>query len=139
MIKKLKLLLLKHEGEVNHAYQDSEGYWTIGVGRLIDQKKGGGISHDEAMFLLENDIDRIITLCYGEFPWFTKLDETRKMVVLNMVFNLGLGNFKNFKKTISYIEKGQYSQAATEMLDSKWANQVGVRAIELSEMMKHGD
>ena len=55
-----------------------------------------------------------------------------------MVYNLGLTRFKGFKKTIGFIELGEYDLAATEMLDSKWARQVGKRAIELSHMMKTG-
>ena len=138
MIEELKQLLIKHEGEVNHAYTDSEGYITIGVGRLIDKKLNGGISHDEAMYLLDNDIKTVLGQCDREFDWFDGLDETRKIVILNMVFNLGLNGFKKFKKTISYIKPGDYESAATEMLDSAWSIQVGIRAIELSKMMKKG-
>lgn len=138
MIDELKQLLIKHEGEVNHAYADSEGYLTIGVGRLIDAGKGGRISHDEAMYLLDNDIKSIMGQCDREFEWFDELDETRKIVVLNMVFNLGIVGFSKFKQTIFYIEHGKYEAASIEMLDSKWSKQVGKRANELSEMMKKG-
>jgi lysozyme len=55
-----------------------------------------------------------------------------------MIFNLGIARFSAFKKTISLIEEGSYSEAAQEMLDSRWANQVGSRANELSEMMRTG-
>lgn len=137
MIDKLKAMLIRHEGEVNHAYPDSEGYITIGVGRLIDKRLGGGISHDEAMFLLENDIQKALSDCHREFPWFSLLDEDRQLVILDMVFNLGIGRFKGFKKTIEYIRKGQYILASEEMLRSRWAEQVGNRAVELSEMMKN--
>ena len=138
MIEKLKEMLIKHEAEVNHAYEDSEGYLTIGVGRLIDKRKGGGISHEEAMYLLNNDVAKVINACRQEFEWFPLLSENRKIVVANMVFNLGMYNFKAFKKTIIYIEQGLFAQAAVEMLDSKWATQVGRRATELSKLMRDG-
>jgi len=138
VIEKLKQLLIKHEGEVNHAYTDSEGYVTIGVGRLIDDRRGGKISHDEAMYLLDNDIKKIIGQCDRAFDWFDDLDEVRKIVVLNMVFNLGINGFKKFKKTIAYIEHWEYEAAAIEMMDSAWSIQVGKRANELSEMMING-
>jgi lysozyme len=32
-------MLTRDEGRVRHAYQDHLGFWTIGVGRLIDQRK----------------------------------------------------------------------------------------------------
>jgi len=138
MIEKLKKQLVKHEGEVNHAYKDSEGYLTIGVGRLIDKEKGGGISHDEAMYMLDNDIKKIIGQCDREFYWFDDLDENRKIVILNMVFNLGINGFKKFKQTIRFIESKMYDDASVEMLDSTWSKQVGRRATELSDIMKKG-
>ena len=138
MIEELKKMLIRDEGEVNHAYKDSEGYLTIGVGRLIDKDKGGSISHDEAMYLLNNDIKAVIGQCDREFDWFDTLDEARKIVVLNMVFNLGIRGFSKFKKTIYFIKIGDYSEASVEMLDSAWSNQVGVRAARLSTIMKTG-
>lgn len=129
---------MKHEGEVNHAYQDSEGYWTIGVGHLIDKQKGGKISHEISMLILDDDIAEVMNQCDRAFDWFDDLDEVRKIVILNMVFNLGLAGFKDFKKTIQYIDNENYNEASIEMLDSKWASQVGPRAAELSEMMKNG-
>jgi len=138
VIEKLKLMLRRDEGEVNHAYQDSEGYWTIGVGRLIDNAKGGGITHEESMYLLGNDIKTVLGQCDREFDWFDELNEARKIVILNMVFNMGLGNFKNFKKTIAFISAGDYDEASIEMLDSTWSSQVGNRAARLSNIMKSG-
>ena len=138
MIEELKQLLIKHEGEVNHVYIDSEGYYTLGIGRLVDERRGGKISHDEAMYLLHNDVIKIIGQCDRAFDWFDELDETRKIVVLNMVFNLGINGFKKFKKTIQYIANENYEDAAIEMKDSKWCSQVGKRCTELSEMMKNG-
>jgi len=138
MIEKLKQMLIRDEAEVNHAYQDSEGYWTIGVGRLIDNRKGGSITHEESMYLLSNDIKTVLGECDRNFDWFDDLNEARKIVILNMVFNMGLGNFKEFKKTIAFISEGNYSEASIEMLDSKWSRQVGNRAARLSTIMKTG-
>jgi len=139
MIEKLKQLLIHHEGEVNHAYKDSEGYLTIGVGRLIDERKGGKISHDEAMYLLDNDIKTVIGQCDRAFDWYDELNEARKIVILSMVFNLGFNGFKKFKKTIQYIDNENYEEASKEMLDSAWSIQVGKRANELSDIMRNGE
>lgn len=139
MIETLQAMLIRDEAEVLHAYPDSEGFWTIGVGRLIDQRKGGGISHDEAMYLLNNDISRVLSECKTSLRWFPSLDEPRQMVILNMVFNMGLEKFLEFKKTIQYIKLEEYENAAKEMLDSKWARQVKSRAIRLSAIMRIGE
>ena len=136
MIAKLKEMLVRHEGEVNHAYQDSEGYWTIGIGHLIDKRKGGKISHKISMLILDDDIAEKLGQCERAFDWFDELSEIRKIVILSMVFNLGIDGFKKFKKTIKYIENDEFEEASKEMLDSAWLIQVGNRAIELSQMMK---
>ncbi len=138
MIEELKKMLVRHEDEVNHAYQDSEGFWTIGVGHLIDERKGGKISHAASMFILDEDVNSVIGQCDRAFEWFDDLDEARKIVVLNMVFNLGLYGFKEFKKTIAFIEQGLYISASEEMKDSKWYRQVGKRGDELSKIMLTG-
>ena len=89
-------LIKEHEGVVKHAYQDSRGYWTIGVGRLIDEKLKGGLSDDEIDYLLANDVKR----CEDEavtYPFYAKMDEARKAVIISMLFNLGKPNFDKFQ------------------------------------------
>jgi lysozyme len=53
-----------------------------------------------------------------------------------MMFNIGKGRLSGFKKMISAIEQGDYEKAAAEMVDSKWYNQVGYRAVRLVGMMR---
>ena len=138
MTESLEDMLVRHEGMVLHAYQDSEGYWTIGAGRLIDKRLNGGITEEEARYLLRNDIQKIVAQA-KTFPWYDGLSNPRKQVVLNMIFNLGLTRFSKFRNTISCISRAEYAEAAKEMLDSTWAKQVGKRAIELARIMEHGE
>jgi lysozyme len=135
---KLKLIdqLKVHEGFRSTAYKDTEGLLTIGIGRLIDE--GGGITPEEAEFLLDNDIERCRAVLERNLHFYSKLSETRKIVLLDMYFNLGNRLF-GFKKTLKFIEEGNFAKAAEEMLDSKWAGQVGERAQRLSEMMKNDE
>lgn len=136
-LERLKAQLIRHEGCVLHAYQDTEEFWTIGVGRLIDQKRGGGITQEEAAYLLENDIKKAEVLA-SAYDWYPMLDEVRQAVVIDMMFNLGPGRFAGFKKMIAAIEAKDWKEAAEQMLDSKWAVQVGNRALRLAEMMRSG-
>ena len=129
-------MVIRHEGFVSHAYQDIEGYWTIGIGRLIDKRKGGGITKEEAIFLLKNDLNKCCTEIENKLPWWKNLTYERQMVLMDMSFNLGIEGLLAFKKTLSLIENGHYKEAAQEMLRSKWADQVGNRAIELSKIME---
>lgn len=78
-----------------------------------------------------SDLDRTL-------PWWRGLDEVRKAILINMCFNLGLPRLMTFRKMLKALEDRNYELAAKEMLDSKWAKQVGNRAIELSEMMRTG-
>lgn len=134
--KRLKSQLIYDEGVRSSAYKDSEGYLTIGVGRLIDENKGGKLSADEIEYLLDNDIDKVINQTIREFAWYDDLSEIRQEVLLNMIFNLGLGGVKKFKNMITALKRHDWEDAAREMLDSKWSGQVGQRAIRLSEAMR---
>ena len=135
---KLIEMIKEHEGVVKHAYQDSRGYWTIGVGRLIDENLGGGLSDGEIDYLLANDVKR----CREEaeqYPWFESMNEPRQAVILSMLFNLGRPNFEKFQRFQSALSEGDFITASNEMLDSRWAKQVGRRATEMSEMMETGE
>lgn len=130
--------LRRDEGVVPFAYQDHLGYWTIGVGRLIDKKKGGRLRDSEIDFMLSNDIDDFKRQLIDALPWYGKLDGVRQRVLVNMAFNLGIAGLLGFKNTLAMIERGDYAGAAKGMLASKWASQVGDRAKRLAIMMETG-
>lgn len=138
MLRTISEELIRDEGEVLHAYQDTEGFWTLGVGRLIDKRRGGGITHEEALYLLQNDILRKMEDLDRELPWWRKLSPVRQRVMLNMCFNLGIWGLLKFKKTLAAVESGRYEEASRGMLASKWAKQVGERAERLALMMRRG-
>ena len=116
-------------------YKDSVGLLTIGVGRCLDRV---GISNVEADMLLKNDINRTMAALDKELPWWLTLDEARRGVLLNMTFNLGITGLLAFRNTLSMIQRGDYAGAAAGMLASKWAKQVGPRALRLAEQMRSG-
>ena len=130
--------LIRDEGEVLHAYQDSLGYWTIGIGRLIDRRKGGGISKEESAYLFTNDFNRKLAEVRRHIPWFDRLDVARQGVLLNMAFQMGVSGLLGFKNTLAMIERGDYGAAAEGMLNSLWARQTPNRAKRLSEQMRTG-
>ena len=125
-----------HEGVEKTVYNDSEGIPTIGVGRNLRDR---GLSDDEIDYLLSNDIDIVVDELAEVMPWWKDLDEVRQRVLCDLVFNLGMPRFSGFKKSISYMKQQMWDQAADELLDSKWARQVGRRAQTLSEMMRTGN
>ena len=135
----LKQQLLREEGSESCAYQDTLGFWTIGVGRLIDPKKGGGLSQDEIEYLLDNDIKKITDKVHNTLPWISKLNEPRRAVLIGMAFQMGLRGLLGFKRTLGSIEDGQYFEAAIEMLQSEWAKQTPERANRLATQMETGE
>ena len=128
--------LIAHEGLVLDIYKDTVGIWTIGVGRNLEHV--GLRSEAEARFLLRSDIVAIRSELERAIPWLSDLDEVRQRVLLDMAFNMGVTGLMKFEKTLGLIAGGKLSEAAQEMLRSKWANQVGQRAHTLSKMMATG-
>jgi lysozyme len=66
------------------------------------------------------------------------LTPARQDVIVNMAYNLGLAGLGKVSRMWSALGDGNYDLAATEMLNSKWARQVGNRAVELAEQMRRG-
>ena len=126
--------LTRHEGKRSKPYRDSVGKWTVGIGRNIDDVP---FSDDEIDLMFLNDILRA-SQDAQKFVWFDNLNEVRQSVIVNMIFNMGFAAFCEFRKTIKYIEQGDYKNAAKEMLNSRWAEQVQGRAHELSGLMATG-
>jgi lysozyme len=138
MVANVRELLIRHEGCVPHAYQDSLGLWTIGVGHLIDQKKGGGLPQPIIDQLLDYDIDAHTRALFSDLPWVAQLDAVRQAVLIDMHFNLG-NRLLDFKDTLQHVQRGEWAAAATAMHASRWAVQVGSRAIRLAGMMRTGE
>lgn len=127
------------EGERACVYQDHLGYWTIGVGRLVDSRKpGAGLKPHEISYLLNNDIDERIDALMRRLPWFQNLDPVRQGVLIAMSFQLGVDGLLGFKNTLKMIQQGDYESAAQGMLNSKWANQTPHRAKRMAEQMRTG-
>jgi len=159
MKEKLIVLLIKHEGLRLHVYPDSKGLATIGIGRCLETKgltiaecsylnlgvsdkqsvieklTERGITKDEAFYLLNNDIDDVTNELIRKTGYFTELPEIVQMCLIDMAVNLGVAGLLDFKKTLNYISEGDYVSASVEMLNSKWKNDVGDRAMELSRMI----
>ena len=145
---KLINLISDHEGVKLKVYDDATGqelkagdiligHPTIGIGRNV-AKDGLGISQEEAEFMLMNDIDRVKEEIKN-FP-IEHLNEVRTAIIIDMAFNMGITRFNPaiWKKTFQAIVNEDWQKATEEMLDSKWAVQVGDRAKRLSKRMEKG-
>lgn len=127
--------LLVDEGLRLKPYRDTVGKLTIGVGHNLDDV---GITQDEAMYLLANDVRRTYGELLEALPWVTKLDDARQNVLTNMAFNLGIKGLLGFKHALACMQREAWHDAADAMLQSKWARQVGARAVRLATVMRTG-
>jgi len=130
----LKNALIKDEGYRQFPYMCTAEKLTIGIGRNLDDV---GVTEDEAMYLLENDIEKSIEDAEDIFN-LNELSQVRQEVIINMIFNLGKTRFLKFSKTIQAIKDKDFNKAGSEMMDSKWYRQVGSRASRLIQEMKRG-
>lgn len=117
----LQSVIIEHEGVRLKPYRDTKGVLTIGVGRNLDDC---GISEDEAMFLLNNDLTTCETQL-SRYDWYVGLDKVRQGVIIELVFNVGLPKALQFKNMIIAIINENWAGASNELLDSAWAKQVG--------------
>ena len=130
--------LKRHEGLVLHAYTDHLGFWTIGYGRLIDERRGGGLSAAEAEMLLRNDVARVRSDIERRLPWAKGLSEARQQALCNMGFQMGVSGLLGFRNMLSALQRGRFDLAAREALDSRWAQQTPTRANEVAGMLRDG-
>lgn len=141
---KLTAQLRRDEGETLYAYQDNLGYWTIGIGRLIDRRRGGGISGAESEYLFNNDCNRVVKTLYAALPWVEKLDAARQGALLNMCFQMGLGDTEGgtgllgFRNTLELIRAGRYDDASRNVLQSLYARQTPNRAKRIAKQIATG-
>jgi lysozyme len=127
--------LVRDEGLRLKPYRDSVGKITIGVGRNLDDV---GIDQEEAFHLLGNDIDGAAADLDKALPWWRSLNGVRQRALLNMCFNLGIDRLLEFQRALAAMQACDWDLAATEMLASAWAGQVGPRAKRLAEMVRTG-
>lgn len=131
-------LLKREEGFIPHAYQDHLGYWTIGYGKLIDKRKGGGITEKQALMLLRDEIAEKRAELESALPWITTLDQVRHTVLLAMAFQMGVAGVVGFKNTLAALAAGDYAKAAKGIRGSKWAQQTPGRAERMAKAIETG-
>lgn len=141
-------MIWRHEenGKIrNEPYKDQRGFWTIGIGTCLEAfpllcaalESGGLVEIDDktAMVMFTSRIDSCKKFIDNQFP---KLGNgPRKWALIDMVYNLGEHGFLAFRKTIEHIDAGNWLEASKEALNSKWAVQVGRRALEIAWILRN--
>ena len=130
---RLRETITRHEGSRLQMYQDSLGIWTIGVGHNIQEK---GISPQVMELMLDEDLEEAISELKRSVSFFSKMPQQVQEALVNLSFNLGIPRLMQFKKTLALLREGDFESAADELLDSRYAEQVGRRALEIADMIR---
>ena len=129
----LKAELTRDEGLRLQPYRDSVGKLTIGVGHNLD---ANGITYAAAMQILEDDILNVMGQLNSKVSWWATLDDVRQRVLANLCFNIGINGLLGFNHLLANGQAGVFDDQ--DLLDSKYAKQVGARAVRLAQMWKTG-
>jgi len=142
LINKLKDQLKIDEGVKYEIYEDHLGYATFGIGHLITYKDpeygwpvGTKVSEDRINEVFKTDVQKFVSETQKVFPDLINKPDNIQVVLVNMCFNLGAPRLSKFKKFITAINDEQWIEAAVEMMDSRWARQVGPRAERLKQIV----
>ena len=135
-------MLKRHEGTGERdnrgnflMYQDTENLWTIGYGICIERT---GLREHEAEYLLKSRIEESFRELNITFRWFRRLNTARQDALVDLIYNIGFPSFLGFKKAIEAFEVNDFNEAASQILDSRYGRELPGRALEISQMIKHG-
>ena len=144
-IDKLREELTFDEGCIDKIYLNHLNYPTFGIGHLIletdpehGQEVGTPVSEERIKECFEKDIQNVFEDLDRNMPWWRDLPSDLVLVMANMSFNLGINRLMKFKNFLSAMQDNDWDKAAVEMLDSRWAIQVGPRAIRLKDRVLKG-
>lgn len=135
MIDELADDLKSDEGWVEHAYQDHLGFWTLGYGFLIDERRGGRIPRVIADAWLRYEIEMRLEALQGALPWLHAQSDDVRRALGNMAYQLGVNGLLNFKRMLHALKAGERQEAAREALDSNWAEQTPARARRIAALI----
>jgi len=142
-IDQLRDTLKIDEGVKYEIYNDHLGYPTFGIGHLVVESDeehgkpvGTPVTEDRVNSVFEKDVAIMIDEARKIFPNLDELPEEAQQVIVNMTFNMGRPRLSQFKKFIAGVNAGDWNKAAVEMMDSRWAKQVGARAERLRDRIK---
>jgi len=131
----LALMLVQgHEGFRPKPYTDTAGKTTIGYGRNLTDV---GISHDEAVLLVYNDVETAERFL-STYSWWRLLSTNRQACLIDMVVNVGQYAFQAFVDLLNALGDAHFHDAADAMLDSAWAKEVPARAKNDADLMRAG-
>ena len=143
MRERLRKILEREEGIKHEVYLDHLGYPTCGIGHLIileDEEHGcevgTPVSEERVAALFEADLKIVEDDCWQLFDHYEHLPDNVQLVCAAMAFQLGRSRLSGFKKFRAAINEGRWSDAADEMIDSRWYRQTTARAERMIALVR---
>lgn len=148
--------LAQDEGSYTHVYVDTMHHPTVGIGFNLDRNdarerltavgadydavRAGtqDLTPDQVNQLFSHDVSGAVDTARNYFNGFDQLDVARQRVLTNMAFTMGGPTLGQFHGLHTALVNGDYNSAASHMLNSAWAGQVGARATRLADHMRTG-
>lgn len=144
LIETIKEDLIKHEGYKDEIYLCSEGIPTFGIGHAVKEYDvewtwpvGTPVEKERIDNAFQADLKDAANDVKALVPSIEDKPSQCQRVLVNMAFNLGRTRLGKFKKMIAAVEENNFKEAANQMVDSRWYNQVGNRSIELENWMRN--
>ncbi|BAQ86388.1 Phage-related lysozyme (muraminidase) (COG3772) [uncultured Mediterranean phage uvMED] len=138
-LEQLKERIKIHEGFCDTVYKDTLGKRTIGYGHLCtdneEWKDGKAYTIEYLNDVFEGDFNESVRQT-EQLIGNLVLHKEANEIIIEMVFQLGMSGVSKFKKMWAALKDQNYTEAANQMLDSKWAKQTPNRAKDLSEIMR---
>ena len=142
-INQLRLELGQDEGCIYEVYLDHLGYPTFGIGHLItnrDSEYGWSVGTDVDEYrvqeVFKEDVKTVLSDCEKLYDYFYNLPEEVQLIIANMMFNMGYTRLSKFRGMKRGVDSRNWEEAADEMVDSRWYNQVTNRADRLVVRMR---
>lgn len=131
----LRADLIVDEGDRSKPYIDTKGKVTIGIGRNLTDD---GIAEDEKELMFSNDVGMAESIAEGLFKGFYQMSPNRQAALANLAFNMGERTLETFTVFIGLVNAQNWSAAADDLLQTKWATEVGPRAQRRADQIRNG-
>jgi lysozyme len=129
----LNKLIEQDEGFRQFAYRDTKGLLTIGFGFNLESD---GLPRQIADLWLDFKLTAIESELNAQLPLYAHLNDTRRIVLLDIAFNVGVQGLMAFRHMLAALGDDNYELASKEILASELAPN---RKERLAYLMETGE
>lgn len=136
----LEMQLTVDEGDKFSPYRDTAGHWTVGIGHNLDASplphQKYPMTEAEVDALFAQDVAIAVKALNNHLLWWQQLDDPRQRVMIDLTFNMGIGELQTFTTFLHYMRTENYDMAAKDLEGTLWYRQVGTRGPRVVALLK---